>query len=153
MRHGLLAAFAALLAAGCGAARTQPGLTKAQFIAGADAICRAEQVHLYKVATARGGSLGSLRAGPGLIKHAVAIHETANARLEALPEPPRETGPIERWLTARTVATTVESDAAQALAGKDPAEAGSVQRERDRTSALARSLALAYGARVCAETE
>ena len=90
----------------------------------------------------------ALASEPRLIRIAVAIHEAADAKLEALPEPPRDTAAIARWLTARTIAATVELDAGQAIARRIPA-AAAVQAERLRRSAQALSLARDYSLAVC----
>jgi hypothetical protein len=152
MRRGALAVLAVLATAGCGAANTKPGLTKAQFIAQADAICRAEDEKLHRAAELSHASIASFGDVPRLIRQAVAIHEATNAELESLTEPPGQVATIGKWLTARTVAATVESDAAQALA-EELSTARNVQEERKRTSALARALAHNYGFNVCGPIE
>ncbi|HXW59516.1 MAG TPA: hypothetical protein VEJ23_08575 [Solirubrobacteraceae bacterium] len=142
----------AVAVAACTSANTKPGLTRAQFIARADTICRAEQARLRRVAAAEHATLGELASDARLIRHAVAIHEAANARLEALPEPPADVTPIARWLAARTVATTLEFDAEQALVKRLPG-AARVQAERVRRSALAQGLARGYGLSVCGRVQ
>jgi hypothetical protein len=142
----------AVTLAACSSANTRPGLTRAQFIARADAICAAEDVKLSRVAAYEHATLAELASDPRLIRHAVAIHEAASAKLEALAEPPADVAPIARWLAARTVATTVEFDAEQALVKRLP-DAARVQAERARRSALALGLARGYGLRVCGEVK
>ena len=55
-------------AMGCGVTRTKAGLTRAQFIARADAICRAEDEDLtyveHRAAKLEGASIGSFRGAP-----------------------------------------------------------------------------------------
>jgi hypothetical protein len=152
MRRGVLAVLAAVALAGCSTANTQTGLTRAQFAARADAVCAIEADRLAGVAAEERGSVSSLHDVARYVRHAVAIHEQTNSRLEALAEPPAGVTAIARWLNARTVATTVETDTAQALTQALPALA-SVQVERTRTSARAQLLARALGMRVCGPIE
>ena len=126
VRRAAAAALMGLLAvavAACSSANTKAGVTKAQFIARADAVCRAEQEKLHRSLVREHTTAAALDFYPRVIRIAVAIHEAADAKLEALSEPPREVAPITRWLTARTIATTVEFDAAQATAQRIPAAA------------------------------
>jgi hypothetical protein len=142
---------------GCGVTRTKSGLTKAQFIAHADAICRVEEVELkyieQRAATLEGASVASFRSVPRLIRKAVAIHEVANAKLEALSQPPAETTAIGKWLTARIVATTIALDAAEAPAGHDLIATKDLQQQLSRAIALVRRLAHSYGFAVCDAAE
>lgn len=142
---------------GCGVTRTKAGLTKAQFIAHADAICGVERQDITYVerraAALEGASVASFRSVPHLIRKAVAIYETTNAELESLAEPPGETRAIGRWLTARVVAATVALDAAEAPAGHDLVAARDLQQELSRAIALARRLARAFGFAVCNAAE
>jgi hypothetical protein len=142
---------------GCGAVHTKAGLTRAQFIAAADAVCQVEEVKLnyieQRAATLEGASVASFRSVPRLIRKAVAIHEATNAKLESLAEPPGETTAIGKWLTARIVATTTGLDAAEAPAGHDPVATKDLQRQLSRSIARARGLAHAYGFAVCDATE
>jgi hypothetical protein len=144
-------------AVGCSVAHTEPGLTRARFIARADAICRAEDEKLtyikHRAGALEGASIASFRSVAPLIRKAVAVHEAANAKLESLPEPPGDTAAIRKWLTARTVATTVASDSAEAPAGRDLSAAQDVQKELSRVIAQARDLARGYGFKVCGATE
>lgn len=155
VRRAAAAALLSLLAvaiAACSSANTKAGVTKAQFIARADAVCRAEQEKLRRALEREHTTVAALAYYPRIIRIAVAIHEAADAKLEALSEPPQDVAPITRWLTARTIATTVEFDAAQALAQHLPA-AARVQAERLRRSALALSLARDYSLTVCGSIE
>lgn len=142
---------------GCGATHTKAGLTRSQFIAAADAVCRVEDVKLnyieQRAATVEGASAASFRSVPHLIRKAVAIRETTNAELESLVEPPAETAAIAKWLTARVVATTIGLDAAEAPAGHDLVAAKDLQRQLSRSIARVRGLARAYGFAVCDATE
>lgn len=156
-RLALIAVLGLVGATGCGVSHTKAGLSRTQFIARADALCRAEDQKLayaeHRAGALEGAPSASFRSVPRLIRIAVALHEAANARLESLPEPPGDTAVIGKWLTARTVATTVESDAAEAPAGKDVVAAKDVQKELTSVIARARHLAQAYGFKVCGATE
>ena len=145
-------ALVAVALGGCSSANTERGVTKQQFVAGATAVCRAERQKLDGVAAEEHVSVAALSDDARLMRHAVAIHERADAKLESLPEPPSEASAIARLLTARTIATTLESDAAQALA-KHLATAPDVQRERIRRSAIAQSVARGYGLTACGAIE
>jgi hypothetical protein len=145
--------IALLALAGCGGAGSRTAPTKAQFTVRADAICRLESVKLHRAAAVDDTSLASFREIPRLIRRAVAIHGAANAKLEALPKPVGEDATITRWLTARTVATTLELDTAEAPAGADSIAATDIRIALDRARAAVRSLSHRYGFRVCGETE
>jgi hypothetical protein len=144
-------------ATGCGATRTKAGLTRAQFIGEADAVCRVEEVKLKYIESRaqalEGAPVASFRSVPRLIRKAVAIHEVANANLESLAQPPGETTAISKWLTARIVATTIALDAAEAPAGHDLIATRDLQRQLSRARALVRGLAHSYGFAVCDATE
>jgi hypothetical protein len=159
LRGLILIAAVGLLAgsAGCGRTRTDPTLTRGQFIASADAICKVEEVKLnyieQRAATLEGASVASFRSVPRLIRKAVAIHEVTNAKLEALAQPPAETTAIGRWLTARIVASTIAFDAAEAPAGHDQIATRDLQQQLSRATALVRRLARSYGFAVCDASE
>src|SRR5271166_4199629 len=111
----------ALLAlSGCGGNRASPAPTRAQFAARADAVCRFEADKLARAATIEHAPLAAFGTVPRLIRQAVVIRELTDARLEALRVPAGEAGAIGRWLTARTVAATLQRDAAEAPAGQFP---------------------------------
>ncbi|MFI4985245.1 MAG: hypothetical protein ACHP93_05565 [Solirubrobacterales bacterium] len=153
----LIAVLGLVGATGCGATRTKAGLTRAQFIAAADGVCRVEEVRLeyieQRAATLEGASVASFRSVPRLIRKAVAIHEAANAKLEALAQPPAETTAIGKWLTARIVATTIALDAAEAPAGHDLVATKDLQQQLSRAITLVRGLAHRYGFAVCDAAE
>jgi hypothetical protein len=144
--------LAALSATGCGAAREKRGLTRVGFIASADAVCRFERGKLAYI-EARAQRLGRAHNAPSVIRQQVAQSQLVTARLQALPEPPGEAGAIKRWLTARTVAATVAIDLAEAPAKGEAAAVGDVKDELAAAQARARGLALAYGSRVCGESD
>jgi len=144
--------LAALSASGCGATREKRGLSRVQFIASADAACRFEQGKLAYI-EARAQRLGRALSAPPVIRQQAAQSQLATARLEALPEPPGDAGAIKRWLTARTVAATVAIDLAEAPARGQATAVSDVKDELVTAQARARGLALAYGSRVCGETD
>jgi hypothetical protein len=150
----LLAAgmIASGLATGCGATRTKRGLSRAQFIASADAVCRHEQAKLRFIAD-RARRLGQAISSPRVIRQQAAQFQLATRRLEALAEPPGDAGAIKRWLTARTVAATVALDLAEAPAKGSATAVADVERELATSRARARGLALSYGFPVCSETD
>lgn len=144
-------------ATGCGVTHTKAGLTRAQFIAAADGVCRIEDVKLnyihQRAATLEGATLASFRSVPHLIRKAVAIHEVANAKLESLPLPVGDTTAIGKWLTARIVATTVAYDAAEAPVGHEEIATRDLQQQLTRAIALVQRLARSYGFAVCDASE
>jgi hypothetical protein len=153
----LIAVLGLVGATGCGATNTREGMTRAQFIAAADALCRVEEVKLnyihQRAAALEGASVASFRSVPRLIRKAVAIHEVTNAKLESLAQPPGDTAAIGKWLTARIVATTIAFDAAEAPAGHDRVATEDLQRQLTRAIALVQRLAHSYGFAVCDAAE
>lgn len=154
-RHGSRSAHAlavaivvALMLGACGTARTQADLTKAQFIARADVICRTMDAKLAYIRQLA-AKLGRARSAPPVMRQEVAAARLATARLESLPEPPGESEAIGRWLTARTVAATVASDAAEAPPGEDRAAVKDVFAELQVARARAGRLARDYGLEAC----
>jgi hypothetical protein len=147
---GILAAAAA--AAGCGVTPERRGLSRAQFVASADAVCRHEQAKLAFI-QARARQLGRSPASHAVIRQQAAQRQLATARLERLPEPPSDVGAIKRWLTARTVAATVALDLAEAPASGSARAVADVRGELAVALARARALAIAYGSQVCGETD
>jgi hypothetical protein len=143
-----IAVVVVLLLGACGTARTRADMTKAQFIARADAICRAAEVKLAHIRQLA-ARLGRAASAPPVMRQEVAANRLATARLESLPEPPGEGGAIARWLTARTVAATVASDAAEAPAGEDRAAVKDVFAELEVARARAGRLAHDYGLEAC----
>jgi hypothetical protein len=155
--RGLCAVLAAgvlagALSAGCGAVRTKRGLTRAQFASAADAVCRHEQAKLRSIAE-RSRLLGRNPEAPAVIRQQVAQSKLATGRIEGLAEPPGDTGPIKRWLSARTVAATVALDLAEAPSRGDAVAVADVRRELAVRRARARTLAAAYGSQVCGATD
>jgi hypothetical protein len=153
-RLALLAAgvLAGVVPTGCGATRTRRGLTRAQFIAAADAVCSHEQAKLRFIAE-RARVLGREPQAPAVVRQQVAQSQLGTARIEGLAEPPSDTRAIKSWLTARTVAATVALDLAEAPARGDATAVADVRSELARRRARARTLALAYGSQVCGETD
>jgi hypothetical protein len=138
----------AMLLGGCGTARTRADMTKAQFIARADAICRAAEAKLAYIRQLA-AKLGRAASAPPVMRQEVAAARLATARLESLPQPPGEGEAIARWLTARTVAATVASDAAEAPPGEGRRAVNDVFAELEVTRARAGRLARDYGLEAC----
>jgi hypothetical protein len=140
--------LAAATAAGCGVTPERPGLTRAQFVAAADAVCRHEQAKRAFIQT-RAQRLGRSLAAPAVIRQQAAQSQLATARLEALAEPPADVAAIKRWLTARTVAATVALDLAEAPSNGSTRAVSDVRGELAVALARSRELARAYGSQVC----
>jgi hypothetical protein len=147
--HLLFLAIVVLLMLGaCGSARTRADMTKARFIARADAICRAAEAKLTSIRQLA-AKLGRAPSAPSVLRQEVAAARLATARLESLPEPPGASEAIDRWLTARTVAATVASDAAEAPAGEARAAVRDVFEQLYAARARAGRLAREYGLEAC----
>jgi hypothetical protein len=143
-----LTIIVALLLGACGTARTKADLTRAQFIARADAICRTTDAKLAYIRQLA-AKLGRAPSAAPVMRQEVAAARLATARLESLPEPPGESGAIGSWLTARTVAATVASDAAEAPSGEDRAAVKDVFAELEVARTRAERLARDYGLEAC----
>ena len=143
----------ALLAlAGCGGTGTRPAPTRTQFAAQADAVCRFEAEKLSRAAAFERAPVAAFSTVPRLIRQAVAIRELADARLEALRVPAGEAGAIGRWLTARTVAATLQRDAAEAPAGQYPKATRDLNQALSRARELERRLSQGHGFTICGKT-
>ncbi len=138
--------------AGCGGTETGTAPTRAQFAAQADAVCRFEAEKLSRAAAFERAPVAAFSTVPRLIRQAVAIRELADARLEALRVPAGEAGAIGRWLTARTVAATLQRDAAEAPAGQYPKATRDLNRALERARALERHLSEGHGFTICGKT-
>jgi hypothetical protein len=147
-----VAILAALALTGCGTAGAKTAISKAQFVARADAICRAEQAKLAYIKR-RAGAQSGVAVVPSLIRQKVAQSRLATARLESLHQPPGQAATIGRWLTARTVAATVASDVAEAPARKDATAVRDVVHELGKATVLEERLAGEYGLEVCDASE
>ena len=143
-----LAIVVVLMLGACGTARTRADMTKTRFIARADAICRAAEAKLTYIRQLA-AKLGHAPSAPPVMRQEVAAARLATARLESLPEPPGEGAAIARWLTARTVAATVASDAAEAPPREDRAAVRDVFAELEVARARAGRLAHDYGVEAC----
>jgi len=144
--------LAALSSAGCGATRVKPGLSRAQFVASANAVCGHEQAKLAFI-EARARRLGRTASAPAVIRQRVAQSQLATSRLEGLPEPAADARAIKRWLTARTVAATIALDLAEAPTKGEPVARRDVGAALAGARARAHALALAYGSQVCGEAD
>jgi hypothetical protein len=149
--HMLTPGIVALLAlAGCGGGGAAP--TRAQFASRADAVCTFEAEKLSRAAAIERAPVSAFSTVPRLIRQAVAIRELADARLEALRPPAGQERAIERWLTARTVAATLQRDAAEAPAGQYPKATRDLDEALARAGALEQRLSEGHGFAICAKT-
>jgi len=155
VRAGIPAVGVAVVLAvsGCGDASSTTAPTKAQFAARADAICSYEARKLRWAAAFERASLASFDEVPRLIRQAVAIHTAADAKLESLPKPSGEGAAITRWLTARTIASTLELDTAEAPVGRASVAARDIRSALARARALVHALSRRYGFRICGASE
>jgi hypothetical protein len=148
-----LGAIALLALAGCAATSAQSTLTKGQFTARADAICRNEEAKLQRAAALDHASIASIGEVRQLTRQAAAIHEEATFKLESLPQPRGEAATIRSWLTARTVAATLEHDTAEAPPGRGSTAARDIREALARASTSVQALSRLYGFEVCGGTE
>jgi hypothetical protein len=137
MRRGKLAVamLTVLVAASCGKTSTktvtvQTGSatggpksapTRAQFIAQAEAICRADNAKLAPIKShveaLKGSTLATRwKRGSALILEAVALERADIAQIRSLPEPSGDASTIAKLLTAAEEKETDESNLAHALA-------------------------------------
>jgi hypothetical protein len=123
--------------------------TRTQFTARADAICSYEDEELRRTAAFDHASIASFSDVPRQIRKAAAVHEAANAKLESLPKPAGEAATVTQWLTARTVATTLERDTAEAPPREDSTATRDIREELGRQTAFVRDLSQRYGFKVC----
>jgi hypothetical protein len=144
--------LAALSSAGCGTTRERHGVSRAQFIASANAVCGFEQTKLAYI-EGRARRLRRADSTPAVIRQRAAQSQLATARLEALPEPPGDGRAIGQWLTARTVAATVALDLAEAPPTGDATAVSDVKAQLLTARSRAHALALAYGSQVCSATD
>ena len=144
----------ALLAlAGCGGTGARTAPTRAQFAAQADAVCRFEAEKLSRAAAFEHAPVAAFSSVPRLIRQAVAIRELADSRLEALRVPAGQAAAIGRWLTARTVAATLQRDAAEAPAGQFPKATRDLDEALASARALERRLGEGHGFTICTRNE
>jgi hypothetical protein len=140
---------ALLTLVGCGGAGAKPAPTKAQFTARADAICSFEARKLRRAAAFERAPVAAFSTVPRLIREAVVIREAANAKLESLHKPAGDGKAIENWLTARTVAGTLQRDAAEAPPGEYLTATRDVKEALARQRARERRLSESYGFMIC----
>ena len=139
---GLVAALAALVVvAGCGSTRTPVGaLTKAQYIARADAVCQA-LLNKLEAANSKATSF------EGALKAATVTRRQADAQLRAIPMPASERAPSE-WLHWRELATAENKRGVDAKPFS-AARTAAIKAEFQATL-KARAIANAYGMTTCA---
>ena len=165
----IASALAALLASGCGSTSsptTQPGsgssassVTRAQFVARANAICTAlhgEQALLKPRLTAL-EHLQSARlarkAGAGIAHESVALARAAEAKLRALARPAADAATIERLLAGYREEVTYATSIANAIASEYPRGQEAAARNLKHAVLVDRGLAAGLGLNVCATSE
>jgi hypothetical protein len=163
-------AIAALLT-GCGSSSsstttpaTSPpagrqAVTRAQFIAQADALCQTAQNELAPL-KARIESLSSssetataLRQAAALLRQSILITRATQKKLEALARPPADTATIEKMLTGMGEETTYKKDAADAVTKHEPEQFAAVKKLDVKAKSFDEGLAQGYGLKVCGRSE
>ncbi len=157
-----------MTAAGCGStgtpsasvhAETSVGTltrsaTPARFIAAADAVCHAlhtQQERLNTRVQALTHETAAARAQlQALIRQSVVFARAADAKLQALPQPPSEAAAIDRLLAGYTREAAEVSGFAGALTNKELERQRFFSGSLERTTASDSKLAESLGLKVCA---
>jgi hypothetical protein len=139
---GALAALVVSVAvSGCGSTKAG-GITKAQYVARANAVCLALEAR----ARALGKQANTLKQA---IEEITVARQQANAQLQAIPKPASDPRPSE-WLHWRELATADTKKALQLKPGATASHAEAVTEHTDLEKA--RALAGAYGLTACARS-
>jgi hypothetical protein len=164
----LLLTFVAVAAAGCGststpsasvraqasAGRTTPSATTAGFIAGADAICQtlhSQQERLNGRVQALTHETAAARTQlQALIRQSVVFARAADAKLQALPQPPSEAAAIDRLLAGYAHEAAEVSSFAGSLTNQELERQRFFSGSLERTTASDSKLAESLGLKVCA---
>jgi hypothetical protein len=176
MRSIALAVFplAALAAMGCGkthattvtanrtvtadapstAATPRPAVTRAQFIVRADSVCQAageatERIRRMLVRVQREARAPTSESFPPILRELIASERAAVTKLQSLPEPAGDTTTITGWLAAVSQAIVDQDNVTNALAKGEGTALQAASRAANDAKARARSLAKAYGFRIC----
>ena len=171
-RHSaVLMTLAAMTAAGCGStgapsvnvhagtsARAPTlGATTARFMAAADEICRtlrSQQQPLNARAQALTQETATARAQlQALLRQSVVFAHAADAKLQALPRPPREATAIDKLLTGYDQEAAEVTSFADVLTKGEPEKQRFAQGSLERTTASDRTLAESLGMKACAVSE
>ena len=151
-------ALAALVVAGCGGDDSQDApatLTKAQYIARADDICRANQNRLepieqdlQQLPTDAQGRGDTNRIEP-ILERALEATREGYERLRALPVPAEGKATVERWLASTASAIEAFAGVLEAVRDDDREAAREPSERVDRLSVQQRNLARSYGFKAC----
>jgi hypothetical protein len=139
--NGLAAIVVMVALGGCGSSKPG-GLTKAQYVARADAICLALEAQSRALSRQAKALLQA-------IKEITVARERADAQLQAIPKPASESRPAE-WLHWRELATADTKKALESKPGSSANRATFVAEHTDLERS--RALARAYGLTACARS-
>ena len=171
-RSAILLTFVAMAATGCGSTGTPsasvhaetsvggtptPSATTVRFIPAADAICRtlhSQQERLdasiqaltHETAAARAAARVQLQA---LIRQSVVFARAADAKLQALPQPPSEAAAIDRLLAGYALEAAEVTSFAGSLTNQELERQKFSSGSLERTTASDRKLAKSLGLKVC----
>jgi hypothetical protein len=131
-----------------------PSATTERFIAGADAICRtlhSQQEHLNARVQALTHETAAARAQlQALIRQSVVLAGAADAKLQALPQPPGEATAIDTLLAGYAREAAEVSSFAGTLTNQELERQRFFSGSLERTTASDRKLAESLGLKVCA---
>lgn len=140
------------------AADTATPMTRAEFIAAGDAICRSSDTAVegfkrrIKAVEGESSATGAERVAL-ILRQAVASERASLAKLQVLPAPPRDAATITKWLTAESESVTDQSNLANAVANQETAAREAAEQAVRRAKALAHRIAQGYGFKVCGAEE
>jgi hypothetical protein len=139
--RGLAAVFVVVAAGGCGSTKAG-GITKAQYIARANAVCLAYEAKRQALAA----SAKTFRIAVSEVNLA---HQQSDVQLQAVPKPASDPVPSE-WLHWRQLETADTKTTLDTQPGSAANQAAAVAEHTDREKA--RALAKAYGLTVCSRS-
>jgi hypothetical protein len=154
---GALAAIA-LLVGGCGSSSKTPGskggsVSKASFIASADAVCHTSEAALAPVLARESATLSAkpqkVAAGAAALDQASAIIRAGVGRLRALAEPSADAGTLAKMLGAVSNEAAALSSYASALRKHDTAAESTDASKITAYSTLYTGIAKTYGFKRC----
>jgi hypothetical protein len=146
---------AALVSAGCGgdkkADHAKPALTKAQYIAKADAICidTKRATRKYKRKTEALSPTAPITKLAPILKAGTPEIKTGLDRLRALPAPKEAKLTLTAFLASRAKTIVIANQVADAAAKNDGARASKLINQADKLTAQQSRLGKAYGFKHC----
>jgi hypothetical protein len=170
-RSALLTTFVATAVAGCGStgtpsvsvhAGTAAGTptsttTRARFVTAADNICRAlhsQQRPLNaRVQTLTQDTPATRSQLQSLFRQSVIFARAADAKLQALPQPPSDAAAINKLITGYDREADEVASYTDALTNLEPEKQAFASGSLERTTATDRTLAEGLGMQVCAASE